>query len=838
MELNIKNIIFGFIILLTLTQCNSITKDKNLSNKEIEGKSQELLKQMTLEEKVLLLGGKDGEHTNEIPRLGIPSLSLINGPHGVGGTKGTTFPAGVAMASTWNEKLINEVGIAIGKEALAKKADILLGPTINIHRNPIAGRNFESYSEDPYLTTRMGLNFVKGVQSLRVATSLKHFALNNQELSRSTFNAELDERTLREIYLPAFETIVKEAQPMTIMAAYNRFRGENCTENKYLLNDILRNEWGFEGFVMSDWDATHSTVKAAKAGLDLEMPGKPKFFNKKLIEAVEDGKLSEKEIDEKVINILNVYYRMGVFDDQNSLPQGELDTPEHRKLAGRVAREAIVLLKNDNNLLPLNKDNIDTIAVIGPNANVNLEGGGGSSEVKPFYSISPLEGLKNNLGEDVVLLYNEGTDISLKEMPEVESKYLMPPNAKPGEHGLKAEFFNNEHVAGKPVVTRIDKKIDFDWGQKSPDVKIQVDRFSVRWTGKLIGPKTGRIEIGVHSNDGSYLYIDNKLVVNNWGMHGPHTKSVIIDVEKGKEYDIKVEFVEMGNNAKVALRWQLELENPTYDKGAVEFAKKADLAIVYAGLSKKHESEGYDRGSMDMPGAQDELIRAVAKVNKNIIVVINSGTPVSMDKWIDNTSAVLQAWYLGQETGNAIADVLFGDVNPSGKLPVTLPKRYEDNPAYPYYGKRRDTAQFGEGLFIGYRYYDSKNVEPLFPFGFGLSYTTFEYKDLKINQVEDGNVQVNLLVKNTGKIEGKEIIQLYVHDVQSSVERPVKELKGFSKVTLKPGETKTVTMQLDQRAFSFYDIEKKKWVAEPGEFEILIGSSSRGIKLKSKFKLE
>ncbi len=825
-------------IMLFLASCTNSEKYKQ-QDLPVRERAADLTSRLTLEEKVTLLGGLDGMRANGIPRLGIGPVNLVNGPNGVGDKPGTAFPVGVAMAASWNEKLINEIGIAIGEEARAKKADILLGPCVNIHRNPLGGRNFESYSEDPFLTGRMGVNFVKGVQSLRVATSVKHYALNNQETSRSSYDAEVDERTLREIYLPAFETIVKEADPMTFMAAYNLFRGVHCTENRYLLTDILRDEWGFKGFVMSDWDATHSTVAAAKAGLDLEMPGKPKFFTKeKLIRAVKEGKLSEAEIDEKVINILSVYFRIGIFDDKNTLPKGELNTPAHQQLAARAAREAIVLLKNKNNILPLDKKKIKTIAVIGPNASVNRVGGGGSSEVKPFYSVSPLDGLKNKLGDNVKLLYNEGVDITPKDLPVVGPEYLIPPGAKKGEHGLKAEYFNNSNMEGEPVVTRIDKTIDFNWGQKSPDENIQVDRFSARWTGKLIAPKTGRIKIGVLSNDGSYLYINGKLLINNWGMHGPLLRTTEIDVVKGKEYDIKVEFSEIGNNAEVALKWELDITKNSYDPKAVELAKKADVAIVFAGLSPKYESEGYDRESMDMPGAQDELIKAVAKANRNTIVVINSGTPVTMKRWINDAQSVVQAWYLGQETGNAIADVLFGDYNPSGKLPVTFPVNYEDYPGYPSYNRVQNKAVHEEGLFVGYRYYDSKNIRPLFPFGHGLSYTSFEYSDATITRNDDGTVDVSLQVKNSGKREGSEVVQLYIHDVKSSVARPFKELKGFSKVTLKPGEVKKVTMKLNKRAFSFYDVSSKKWVAEPGEFDILIGSSSGDIKLKKRFELK
>jgi len=589
---------------------------------------------------------------------------------------------------------------------------------------------------------------------------------------------------------------------------------------------------------MSDWDATHSTIPVANAGMDLEMPGKPKYFNENLLKAVKDGNVSEEEIDNKVRRILNIYFKIGIFDNPETLPEGALDTPEHRKLAAQTAREAIVLLKNKEALLPLNKSKIKTIAVIGPNANVVRLGGGGSSEVNPFYSVSPLEGIKAKAGENVTILFNEGTAITQTDFPVIPAEYLHPRDAKEGQPGLKAEYFNNQTMSGDPVVIRIDKNIDFNWGQSAPDPTIDPDKFSARWTGKLTAPKSGRIRIGTNSNDGSYLYIDGLLVVNNWGLHGPKLKSAEIVVEKGKQYDIMVEYYEGGNNASVMLEWQLEKPELKFDSEAIEIAKKADVAVIFAGLSPEWESEGFDRENMELPGAQDALIKAVAKANKNTIVVLNNGTPITMTKWIGKVPAVVEAWYLGQETGNAIADILFGDYNPSGKMPVTFPVKYEDNPSYPWYLKEKDKAVMGEGLYVGYRYYDSKKVKPLFPFGYGLSYTTYEYSNLELNQKDDGSVEVSLSVKNTGKYAGNEIAQLYVHDVKASIDRPEKELKGFAKVSLKAGESKTVSITLDKRAFSFYDVKTRLWIAEPGEYKILVGASSKDIRLKRRFELK
>ncbi|MEN8249047.1 MAG: glycoside hydrolase family 3 C-terminal domain-containing protein [Bacteroidota bacterium] len=834
------SILFGIIITFYSCSTDEKYKDTSLSDRD---RAIDLTSQLTLEEKVLLMGGFDGASSNAIPRLGIPSISFINGPIGVGTEIGTAFPAGVAFAATWNEELIHEVGVAMGNESRAKNVGILLGPCVNIHRHPIGGRNFESYSEDPFLSGRMGVNIVKGVQSKRVPTSVKHYALNNQELERGSYSAELDERTLREIYLAPFEMIVKEAQPMTLMAAYNKMRGEHCTENEHLLTTILRDEWGFEGFVMSDWDAVHSTAKAVKSGLDFEMPGKPKYLNsEKLIKAVEDGDLTEEEIDERVINVLAVFFKSGVLDDPETLPKGELDTPKHRKLAKKVAEEAIVLLKNtslpgQSDILPLNKTEIKSIAVIGPSGDPTVIGGGGSSEVVPSYSVSPLQGLKKKLGEDVKIEYINAVDLSLEDWDAIESEYLIPPGGKEGEHGLKAEYFNNEYFTGEPALTRVDKNIDFDWGQGSPGENVIVDRFSSRWTGYLIAPKTGNIKLGLTTNDGSRLWIDDELFINNWGTRGPKLNGKKIYVEKGRKYKIRIEHVEAGNNASAEFSWQLDIPKQKFDKEAIALAKKSDVAIVFAGLSPEIEREAYDRDNMDLPGAQDDLINAVAAANKNTIVVMTSGSPVTMTDWINNVPGVIQSWYLGQETGNAIADVLFGDVNPSGKLPTTFPEALEDSPGYKYYSKTPDVAEHGEGVYVGYRYFDTKDVEPLFPFGHGLSYTTFEYSDLKIKE-QGEEVIVTLSVTNTGQVKGSEIVQLYVHDVEAKIDRPVKELKGFVKVELESGVTQSIVIALDKRAFSFYDVEADDWVAEPGEFEIMVGASSRDIRLKERYNLK
>ncbi len=830
------NLLIAIAFTVIFTQCNSVGENKGADN--IEKRAEALLKQMTLEEKVSILGGYDGMTANGVERLGIPRLNMANGPHGVGGVDDATFfSSGVSFAATWNPELVEEVGRAIGSEARAADKHIMLGPCVNIHRLPIGGRNFESYSEDPYLASRMGVAWIKGVQSMDVAACVKHYAGNEQEFERNGVNIEMDERTFQEIHLPAFKAAVQEANTYTVMSAYNRFRGEFASENRYLLTDVLRGQLGFNGVVISDWDAVHSCIPSAKAGLDLEMPGPPMYFGDSLLLAVKDKKIPESMIDNKVMNILRLILRLGLMDDTKEQPKGELGTDAHRLLSLKVSEQSIVMLKNEKSFLPLDRNKIKTIAVLGPKAEEASVGGGGSSEVFANDSVSIIRGLKNKLGDDVEIKFLNGIKFKT-EFPAIESKYLYQPGNS-DKHGFKGDYFNNVHFLGDPVITRIDKDINFNWGQGSPDTKINKDGFSVRWTGKLKAPSTGMYRLGINSNDGSKLFVDGKLFVHNWGNHGAKMRSAPLYMVKGNEYDIVIEYFETGNSASMKFEWEQQKE-AKFDKRVLDIAKDADVVIVAAGLTKIFECEGFDRGSMDLPGAQNQMIKAVAAVNPNTVVILTNGTPVSMMSWINDVPAVLEAFYPGQEEGNALAGILFGDVNPSGKLPVTFPKYLKESPAYNFYPGINSEITYGEGIYVGYRYYDTKGVEPLFPFGYGLSYTTFEFSNLKLDNKEidaDDILTVELTVKNRGEVAGDEIVQLYVHDVKSAADRPAKELKAFKRVSLKAGESKTVTMKIDKSALSYFNPDKNSWVAEPGEFEVLVGNSSKDIRLKDTFVL-
>jgi beta-glucosidase len=665
--------------------------------KKVERDIKSLIAQMTLEEKASLCSGLDNWHTKPIERLGIPSIRMSDGPHGLRkevpnqqtSVPSTCFPTAVTTASSWDRELIKQMGQALAQECQAEEVDIILGPAINIKRSPLCGRNFEYFSEDPYLSSQLATAYIQAVQSMGVGTSLKHYAANNQEYRRFTIDETIDERTLREIYLSNFEGAVKEGKPWTVMCSYNRVNGILASENKYLLTDILKEEWGFEGFVVSDWGAVDERVEGIKAGLDLEMPSSYGIGDQKIIEAVKIGKLDEKELDQTVERLLKI-----IFKAVDNRKRGTTyDKQAHHKLARKIAGESMVLLKNQDNILPLKKEG--TIAIIGAFAKKPRYQGGGSSHVNPTKLDNALEEIEKLVQGKAKIIYEEGYNLDNDEM--------------------------NQEL--------IDK--------------------------------------------------------------------------------------------------------------AKEAAKKSNVAIIFAGLPDRYESEGYDRKHMKMPENHNKLIEEVSKVQPNTIVVLSNGAPVEIP-WIDKVKGLLESYLGGQAGGGAVADILFGEVNPSGKLAETFPKKLSHNPSYLNFPGEGNKVEYREGVFVGYRYYDKKEIEPLFPFGYGLSYTTFEYTDISVDKKEitdKETIEVKVKVKNTGKVKGKEIVQLYVRDVESKVNRPEKELKGFEKIELAPGEEKTVTFKLDKRSFAYYNTEIRDWYVESGEFEILVGKSSKEIELKETVKV-
>lgn len=676
----------------------------------LEARVEDLLGRLTLEEKIKLCHADSKFTTAAIPRLGIPRRWLSDGPHGVREDVGpdtwavagrtddfaTAMPCGIALAATWNPELAGREGVVIGQEARKRGKDIMLGPGVNIMRSPLCGRNFEYFGEDPFLAGRMAVGYINGVQSQNVASCVKHFAANDQETDRSKINVEVDERALREIHLPAFKAAVREAKVWTVMGAYNKLRGIHCCESDYLLNQILKGEWGFQGLVVSDWAGVHSTRGAVLGGLDLEM-GTDLVYDdfylaKAFREGVKSGEYPMSVLDDKVRRNLRVMIGTGVLDER---PEGSLNTKAHQDTARQVAEEAMVLLKNEKDFLPLDARKLKTVAVIGENATRLQTYGGDSSRVKAFYEISPLAGILNRIGTNVNVTYSEGC--------------------------------------------------------------------------------------------------------------------------------------RKGGDAALAER-------------AVAAAKAADVVIYVGGINHDvgYDSEGGDKKGLEMPHGQVELIKKLAPANPKMVVVLVGGSPMEMDGWLDKAPAVLLSWYSGMEGGNAIANVLFGDVNPSGKLPATFPKKLADSPAHSFgpsgFPGVNGRVTYSEGVLVGYRWFDTKNIEPLFPFGHGLSYTKFEYSGLKLVPAKDG-VTVQFEIKNTGKRAGAEVAQVYVRPEQSSLPRPVKELKGFAKLMLKPGEKKSVSINLGKDAFAYYDDKKSSWVADQGAYQIQVGASSRDLRLTENFKL-
>jgi beta-glucosidase len=798
-----------------------------------------ILQQLTLDEKLDLLGGVDGFFIRDVPRLNFPRLKMADGPIGVRNFgPATAMAGGIALTATWNTTLAQLVGTELGRDSRAKGVHFLLAPGVNIYRAPMNGRNFEYFGEDPFLASRMAVSYINGVQSQGVSATIKHFLGNNSEFDRHNTDSIIDERTLREIYLPTFEAGVKEAHVGAVMSSYNLANGQHMSQNKYFLTDVLKKEWGFDGLVMSDWSATYDGIEAANGGQDLEMPSGIHMNRQTLKSAIEQGKVSIETINDKVRRIVGTAIRFGWLDQW----QLELTVPrynvEGRKVALDAAREGITLLKNEGNLLPLDKTKTKSVLVVGPTAYPAVPVGGGSAAVEPFASTSFLEGLSNYSGGAVRVFYDRG----LQSFADLAASTNFSTSVSNGPPGLMAEYFDNAELKGTPVVSRIEQHIDFGAGIRLlfPDGTL-----SSRWTGYYTPTAVGSYDIFVQTTrerGGSYrLYVDDKLVLDNWTHMTALADYRTLPLD-AKPHKVVLEQYGRGERRAVRLRLGITNSAKLVNEDAKKMAAAADVVVVAVGFDPETEAESFDR-TFRLPLGQDALIQAMAAANRNTIVVATSGGGFDMSSWLDRVPALIEAWYPGQEGGTALAEILFGDVNPSGRLPATFENRWEDNPVhdsyYPADGTKR--VVYKEGVFVGYRGYEKTATKPLFPFGFGLSYTTFKYGNLSIKPLANDSVgpryEISFDVTNTGKREGADVAQVYVGETQPKLPRPAKELKGFAKVRLRPGETKKMAVILNTRSFSYYDVANKQWRAEAGAFDVLVGRSTQQIELRGTLNL-
>ena len=772
---------------------------------------------MTTEEKIRFIAGEKSFYTYPIKRLGIPQIRMADGPQGVrNNTVSTLYPCGILTASTWNRDLARQLGNSLADDCRARGVQILLGPGVNIYRAPFCGRNFEYFGEDPYLAGETGVQYILGVQEKGVMATVKHFAANNQERARHTMSSDVDERTLQEIYFPAFRKAVQEAGVGAVMDSYNLVNSVHSTENAWMNIEVLRNQWGFEGIVMSDWTSVYSTIGAVNGGLDLECPKGVFFTPEKIMPLLQNGVLDEKAIDEKVQHLLQTYIAFGFLDNaakDETIPE---NNPESAATALDIAREGIVMLKNQG-VLPLAKKS--RVLVLGPNAG-KMPSGGGSGAVTPFYKVPVADGLAK-LHKKVTVLTDD--DIFRSILPEIKS----------GENtGFLASYYLGEKLEGEPLHRVLEADPSHGWKFGSPFKDLPDDGFSVRWEGRWTAPHDGLVRFVLSGDDGYRLYVDGKRLGGDWGNHGLSFRTIFLNVEKGREYNLDFEFYEHAGEATVGFTAGI-LDEALLDK---ELAACTDV-VYCCGFDSNIEGEGFDR-PFRLPEDQLDMIKRLA--GKRLTVVLNSGGAVDMRGWGDDAGAILMAWYPGQEGGTAVAEVITGKVSPSGKLPISIEEKPEDNPSFATYfdaNSKQNRTSYSEGIFTGYRGYDKTGVKPLYPFGFGLSYSTFKYSNLSVRKLEDGKVEVSFDVTNTGKKDAAEVAQIYVRDIECSVPRPEKELKGFDKHFIGKGKTVRYSAILDSNAFSFYNTASHRFELESGQFQILVGPSSATLPLSETIEL-
>lgn len=821
-----------------------------MSEAQIEKQIQALLEEMTPAEKVNMCHAVTKFTSGGVPRLGIPPLSMSDGPHGVreeiaadswdavGGDQdyATYLPTGTALAATWNRECARLFGEVLGAEARDRGKDVILGPGVNMVRSPLCGRNFEYYGEDPYQAGELAAEAIQGIQSQGTAACVKHFALNSQELRRHEVNATCSERALRELYLPAFESAVVKGGAMTLMGAYNRFRGQKCCQNDYLLNQILKKEWGFDGVVISDWAGVTDTFEAARNGMDIEMGTGEEYHNYYLadpfLRAVENGEIEMAVLDDKVRRILRLMFRLGMIGDGSRRPAGERNTPAHQAAARAIASEAITLLKNEKSLLPLDAGKIRKLLVVGDNADCRHHFGGHSSAVKALYEVTPLEGLKRLLeGSGVEIRSFRGYPVGSGAGLPIPSSLMGIVDAGAGTRGWSCEIYDNHRRIGEPVRSLPLESPEFDPAKDLPE-ELRGKDFGVMIKGVLTPKKSEAWTFVLDGCSQACLGCEGVNFVENCKSEENVCGTATLPLEAGRSYKLEIPV-----NIHVGVPiYPVRLTAVPGGVGAADVkdeelfaaAREADAVLFFGGLNHTFDAEGSDRKDMALHDGQNELVSALAKINPRIAVVLVGGSPMEMP-WIDEVPAVVQMWYAGMEAGNAIADVLFGRVNPSGKLPFTFPKRLADSPAHALNDYQPLICHYAEDLLMGYRWFDTKQIEPLFPFGHGLSYTAFEYGEPMV-ETDGGEVVVRMKLANVGNRFGRETVQLYIAPPKSAFLRPAQELKGFAKVALEPGESREVEIRLNARSFAIYHPDKREWFVEPGRYLLRLGASSRDIR--------
>ena len=819
------------LLLVALVATFSLSAQYKVTQ-EHKDRAAEVVKKMTLDEKIAYVGGYERWYVRAIPRLGLPAVRMADGPQGVrNNTKSTLYPSGIAAAATWDIDLIQQMGVSLGKDARARGVHILLGPGANIYRSPLCGRNFEYFGEDPFLAGEIASAYIKGVQSMGVMACIKHFAGNNQEWARHSVSTDVDERTLNEIYFPAFEKAVKKGGVATIMTSYNLLNGVHASEDKYLNQDVLRGQWGFDGFVMSDWVSCYSPVNVARWGVDLEMP-LPQCMKPELLkQLVEQGVLDERALDAKCQNIIQAIFAFE-FDKREQLDKTlPENNPECDAVAHKLSRNAIVMLKNDN-FLPFKKGKV---VVCGPNAD-KIVTGGGSGFVTPLISYSVAQGM----GEIDKKIKSTFVPMAADSRPVPGVVYA---DKALTQKGIAAEYYTNAELEGKPAHSFITDKVGID--ENKFGAHNDMTNVSTRHTFYYKPAKDEMYHFTVNTNDGFRCYINDQLVMRDrWHKDSNQQGYMELEMKAGQLYKFELQHQNVGGSINAEMAFDLPFVE---DESKTKTIKEAECVVVCLGHSKLSEKENSDR-TFDLPRGQVEYLESILKHNQNVVVVLNGGGAIEMAPWMDKVKAVLMAWYPGQQGGLAISEIITGKISPSGKLPISIETKLEDNPCSANYHENVDRVrsanvnphsrvEYREGIFMGYRGYEKNGVKPLFPFGFGLSYTSFEFSNLDI-KAEGKEFVVSFDLKNTGKMAGAEVAQIYVGDDKCSLVRPAKELKGFDKIYLKAGESKRVSIRLDDEAFRFFDPIERQFKIEPGMFTVHVGASSADIRLTGKLEVK